>query len=413
MPPSSSSSSSSSSTKKSSLGRFSLSKKWNSVIGGGNKGKNSNNNNYNKVGVVLPSTQSSSSSSSSNGKDAKDVTKTKTVLDESSTSSTPAADYEAAIISDTSEEEDDDSSEDENVDYGYGDATPDSELVAAQAAAAAAQAVDKVSSLPRRLSSRMAATNKSNGRRRGSISRQQPLDLNDVGENGDDENLPFHPKRQPRRSSIKGAGCPTARANRRASIGVCASFAPQQVVEIQLPGNRRVLKRRSSITFNEDVNVRKIQPTIKIKGADKKELWFQDQEYTSIKKKTKALLEKVDSNGIVNGKKYCTRGLEKYMQDPTERAREKYGSWDSVLIEQDNQRKTNNYSSGDENIARLYKYTSTMSTIQATQRAAFDAEEVASFYDNQPTPAVVETTTTATTDDDHRPSRARRRASVA
>jgi hypothetical protein len=410
MPPSSSSSSSS--TKKSSLGRFSLSKKWNSVIGGGNKGKNSNNNNYNKVGVVLPSTQSSSSSSSSNGKDAKDVTKTKTVLDESSTSSsTPAADYEAAIISDTSEEEDDDSSEDENVDYGYGDATPDSELVAAQAAAA--QAVDKVSSLPRRLSSRMAATNKSNGRRRGSISRQQPLDLNDVGENGDDENLPFHPKRQPRRSSIKGAGCPTARANRRASIGVCASFAPQQVVEIQLPGNRRVLKRRSSITFNEDVNVRKIQPTIKIKGADKKELWFQDQEYTSIKKKTKALLEKVDSNGIVNGKKYCTRGLEKYMQDPTERAREKYGSWDSVLIEQDNQRKTNNYSSGDENIARLYKYTSTMSTIQATQRAAFDAEEVASFYDNQPTPAVVETTTTATTDDDHRPSRARRRASVA
>jgi hypothetical protein len=411
MPPSSSSSSSSS-TKKSSLGRFSLSKKWNSVIGGGNKGKNSNNNNYNKVGVVLPSTQSSSSSSSSNGKDAKDVTKTKTVLDESSTSSTPAADYEAAIISDTSEEEDDDSSEDENVDYGYGDATPDSELVAAQAAAAAAQAVDKVSSLPRRLSSRMAATNKSNGRRRGSISRQQPLDLNDVGENGDDENLPFHPKRQPRRSSIKGAGCPTARANRRASIGVCASFAPQQVVEIQLPGNRRVLKRRSSITFNEDVNVRKIQPTIKIKGADKKELWFQDQEYTSIKKKTKALLEKVDSNGIVNGKKYCTRGLEKYMQDPTERAREKYGSWDSVLIEQDNQRKTNNYSSGDENIARLYKYTSTMSTIQATQRAAFDAEEVASFYDNQPTPAV-ETTTTATTDDDHRPSRARRRASVA
>jgi hypothetical protein len=410
MPPSSSSSSSS--TKKSSLGRFSLSKKWNSVIGGGGKGKNNNNYYYNKVGVVLPSTQSSSSSSSSNGKDAKDVTKTKTVLDESSTSSsTPAADYEAAIISDTSEEEDDDSSEDENVDYGYGDATPDSELVAAQAAAA--QAVDKVSSLPRRLSSRMAATNKSNGRRRGSISRQQPLDLNDVGENGDDENLPFHPKRQPRRSSIKGAGCPTARANRRASIGVCASFAPQQVVEIQLPGNRRVLKRRSSITFNEDVNVRKIQPTIKIKGADKKELWFQDQEYTSIKKKTKALLEKVDSNGIVNGKKYCTRGLEKYMQDPTERAREKYGSWDSVLIEQDNQRKTNNYSSGDENIARLYKYTSTMSTIQATQRAAFDAEEVASFYDNQPTPAVVETTTTATTDDDHRPSRARRRASVA
>merc|ERR1711957_1074121 len=101
----------------------------------------------------------------------------------------------------------------------------------------------------------------------------------------------------------------------------------------------------------------------KVKGANKEELWFQDQEYSIIKKKTKALIEKVDENGIVNGKKYCTRGLEKYMQDPVERVQ-------------------GNYDASDENIARLYKYTSTMSIIQATQRATYDAEEVASFYIN-------------------------------
>ena len=111
-------------------------------------------------------------------------------------------------------------------------------------------------------------------------------------------------------------------------------------------------------------------------------MWFQDQEYSIIKKKTKALIEKVDENGIVNGKKYCTRGLEKYMQDPVERVQGKYDAWDSVLEEQELQRKTNNYHESDENIARLYKYTSTMSIIQATQRATYDAEEVASFYIN-------------------------------
>merc|ERR1712032_944980 len=112
------------------------------------------------------------------------------------------------------------------------------------------------------------------------------------------------------------------------------------------------------IQFNEDVNVRNIQPTSKVKGAVKKELWFQNEEYNTIKMKTRALLEKVDSNGTVTS--------------------EKYQAWDSVLMEQEMQRKLNIYD--DESLGRFYKETSNMSVVKATIRATQDAQEVASFY---------------------------------
>merc|ERR1719157_91947 len=102
---------------------------------------------------------------------------------------------EAAIVSDTSSDDSDSSGGEENAaeKYGYGDAVPDTETTKA---------------FPRRLSTR------------NSIRRQQPLSLS--AEN-DDENLPFHPERSPRRSSIKGT-CPTrARAARRASIATCTN----------------------------------------------------------------------------------------------------------------------------------------------------------------------------------------------
>ena len=381
-----------------------LSKKWNSVIG---NGKN-NNNKVGNIKFVVPITgsiQLSNDDDEESG-DYKTTTAThdsiinnkssgnsKTTTTKAVAVSTPTQTPESVVISDTSSDEDE---EEEEIDYGYGDATPDSENFAVQATDddVADDVAEAASSLfPKRLSSRMSSNNGE--------------------EKENDENLPFHPQRQPRRSSLKGS-CPTRRASRisrRASIASCSSgttnntntntistrtlttmkieeeiaigeLDPKKVVEIQLPGRRESIKRRISITFNEDVNVRKIQPVSKVKGANKEELWFQDQEYSIIKKKTKALIEKVDENGIVNGKKYCTRGLEKYMQDPVERVQGKYDAWDSVLEEQELQRKTNNYHESDENIARLYKYTSTMSIIQATQRATYDAEEVASFYIN-------------------------------
>merc|ERR1712161_145176 len=225
-------------------------------------------------------------------------------------------------------------------------------------------------------------------------------------------------------SSIKGT-CPTrARARRRASIATCTNatsieeelacgiIQPSQVLEIRVPGRRESIKRRTSITFNEDVNVRKIQAISKVKGAVKEELWFQDIEYSQIKKKTKALIEKVDSTGQFDGKKYCTRGLEKYMECPQQRALKKYNGWDSVLMEQEMQRNLHIYD--DESIGQFYAITAQENVTAATTRAQLDAQEVASFYTT--TDTTVTTTITAAADSAvaaPRKARRGRRASMA
>jgi len=276
---------------------------------------------------------------------------------------------EAAVVSDTSSEDDDSDSSSGGEDaekYGYGDAVPDTET----------------KSFPRRLSTRNSI------RRRSSICRQKPLSLSE--DNDDDENLPFHPERAPRRSSIKGT-CPTrARARRRASIATCTNavsieeelargtIQPSQVLEIRVPGRRESIKRRTSITFDEDINVQKIQALSKVKGAVKQELWFQDIEYTQIKKKIREIIEKVDSTGTFDGKKYCTRGLEKYMECPQKRALKKYQGWDSVLMAQEMQRNLQIYD--DESLGQFYAKTAHGNVVEATNRAHLDAEEVASFY---------------------------------
>jgi len=331
----------------------SLSKKWNSVRG-------NNNNNYSKTSndissIIIDEVEGSTFYDGYNYCVRPSSTADKSVP-------------EAEVVSDTSSDDSDSSGGEDNAaeKYGYGDAVPDTET----------------KSFPKRLSTRNSI------RRRGSIVRQKPLSLNE--DNNDDENLPFHPERAPRRSSIKGT-CPTrARARRRASIATCTNVVsieeelasgtiqPSQVLEIRVPGRRDSIKRRTSITFNEDVNVRTIQAISNVKGAVKQELWFQDIEYSQIKKKTRALIEKVDSTGTFDGKKYCTRGLEKYMECPQKRASKKYQGWDSVLMEQEMQRNLQIYD--EESISGFYKQTAQENVVEATNRAQLDAEEVASFY---------------------------------
>lgn len=380
----------------------SLSKKWNSVTGGGKYSTiKSGNINLDGAKMMLPP-----------------------AIELNEDIKTPSPYYEgppqAVVVSDTSSDDDDSSSEDEKdaaEKYGYGDAAPSN--------------TTETTTMPRRLSTRASIST----RRRSTIRRQQPLNLSNHGDGNDDddENLPFHPQRMPRRSSMKGT-CPV-RAQRRASIGTPAerrmsiekelaigAIEESQIFEIKLPMRRESIKRRRSIQFNEDVNVRKIQPTSKVRGAVKKELWFQDDEYSTIKKKTRALLEKVDANGIVNGKKYCTRGLEKYMECPAKRSKGKYEAWDSVLGAQELQRKLRIFD--DESLGKFYKQTSTMNVAEAAIRANADAEEVASFYqpptatEAAPRPVARQVSDDDDDDDDqqqrrNRMSRRSRRASIA
>lgn len=298
---------------------------------------------------------------------------------------------EVRVVSDTSIEEADSSDDDEQdaaSKYGYGDASPDSEE---NAAAATAAALSTSSAASNRSSRRMSSSTSTNRRRRSSMTTVD-----------DSANTPFCPQRMPRRSSLKGSS-PYSR-NRRASIGASTATSTatiiennnededevkritevqkgKRIIEVQLPGRRGSIARRSSITFNEDVNVRKITPAKTLtKEGTPDSLWFQENEYSKIQKKCRALLQKVDANGVVDGKKYCTRGLERYMTTSAqEREGMKYGAWDSVLIEQRLQRREGTFD--DESVARLYKYTSVKSVMEATLRANLDAAEVASFND--------------------------------
>jgi hypothetical protein len=51
------------------------------------------------------------------------------------------------------------------------------------------------------------------------------------------------------------------------------------------------------------------------------DLWFQKEDFDGFREKTRRIVNNVDENGrgIKNGKKYCTRGLEKYITPTGER----------------------------------------------------------------------------------------------
>ena len=121
-----------------------LSKKWNYVIGNGK-------NNSNKVGnikFVVPITGSCIQLSNDDDEESGDYKITtaahdsiinnkssgnnKTTTTKAVAVSTQTQTPESVVISDTSSDEDE---EEEEIDYGYGDATPDSENFAVQATA--------------------------------------------------------------------------------------------------------------------------------------------------------------------------------------------------------------------------------------------------------------------------------------
>jgi hypothetical protein len=65
-----------------------------------------------------------------------------------------------------------------------------------------------------------------------------------------------------------------------------------------------------SCSFREDPKVVQIPAATE----DPKDLWFQKEDFDNFREKTRRIIKNVDQNGYgKNGKKYCTRGLEKYM----------------------------------------------------------------------------------------------------
>ena len=145
---------------------------------------------------------------------------------------------------------------------------------------------------------------------------------------------------------------------------------------LRLPGNQEPVRRRRSIQFNKEVKVKKVEP-VRSLTPDPEALWFQDDEYDVIKEKTVAIIHRASINGEKeNGRKLCTRGLEKWMT-PERTEVKKRQAWDNVLNEQYLQQQDGEYD--EEQLAMMYKYSTARSQVEASKRALQDEKEIESY----------------------------------
>jgi hypothetical protein len=176
-----------------------------------------------------------------------------------------------------------------------------------------------------------------------------------------------HPNtRTPRRSSMKQSGRP-----RRASI----QFGGE--IEVSLPGEGMPVRRRTSIVFHDQVKIKNVTPVSELTD-EPKALWFQNEEYSQIKQKIKCLVYKSEE-GTLGDRKYCLRGLERMLASDVAREK-KYKALDSVLVEQDLQRRQGIYD--DDYMSKLYKFTTSKCQREANNRANDDAMEIENYLKN-------------------------------
>jgi hypothetical protein len=175
----------------------------------------------------------------------------------------------------------------------------------------------------------------------------------------------------PRRSSMKHGEGSNSRLPRRGSISYTGE------IEVNLPGKRKPVRRRTSISFCEEDQVNEVVP-VKSLTNEPEALWFQDDEYEAMQKKMCSLIDAVQGVETSSTKKYCIRGLEGHFGEGAECKEVSRGAaWDAVLIEQDMQQNEGNFD--DEGIAMLYRLSSIESKIKAAQRATQDESEVGHY----------------------------------
>ncbi|CAJ1960674.1 unnamed protein product [Cylindrotheca closterium] len=107
--------------------------------------------------------------------------------------------------------------------------------------------------------------------------------------------------------------------------------------------------RRNSLNFSGDVSVTTITPALEL--ANKKSLWFDDEEYAKIEDKIYMIAERAQEGG--GGRKHCTRGLEKIIHLGTETRR--CAAWDAVLLEQESQIQSGAKFFDDAALSRAYQ----------------------------------------------------------
>ena len=190
-----------------------------------------------------------------------------------------------------------------------------------------------------------------------------------------------------RRSSMKGAaGSNNSNYCRRHSTS-CS------IQEVTLPNTKEKVFRRTTISFDSEVDVRTV-PSMKDilyeqgkYDADER-LWFQPSEIAKWEEKANKIIDSVENQhkirklhapllGIAR-KKPCTRGLESYMKEYTKhRMWQRNMAWEAVLQEQSFQQNDGYYD--DRAMRDIYLACSQPSLSEARLRAKQDECEVQKY----------------------------------
>jgi len=202
--------------------------------------------------------------------------------------------------------------------------------------------------------------------------------------------------RKPRRSSLKSSG---STLRRRSSI----SYRGE--VDFILP-NGEEGKRRTSISFEEDENQTKEVNSILNMVDSPNQIWFQKEEYASIKQEIVRILKNNLQNEEISSSEVpeeaflssssdtssscaselpssssdleCTRGLEPIMCESLQEAREQANT--SVLEEYSMQRNRGEYN-GD-TLRQIYSFYTIDSQVEAAYRADLDQQEVQNYLED-------------------------------
>lgn len=200
----------------------------------------------------------------------------------------------------------------------------------------------------------------------------------------------FDANRVPRRSSLKRPSIPGNDDSnnpprwlqcRRASMGSMPNTATEKeyYFQIQLRGSDKVVRRRRSIEFNNEVNVRKITPAVE-EAKSPTDLWMQPEDFQQIKSEVQQTLKKFKE--VQKSRKSWVdagielRGLENHINREDVRER-RFKAWDAVLYEQDDQEIAQKFD--DEKIAQLYRFNTLRSPAKAVELAQQDREAVKEY----------------------------------
>lgn len=139
------------------------------------------------------------------------------------------------------------------------------------------------------------------------------------------------------------------------------------------------------VCFDEEILVRRVRPVYEIGGAiDRRELWYQDDEYKEIMWKARKSVKRARNfGGDETGRSLCVRGLE-YVSSSSARRRSNLDGREAVLDEQFLQFQRDVFPLDDRKIASMYApFTATHRT-EALERGRSDAAEVRAYLRAEP-----------------------------